>query len=173
MLKTVIAANWQPITEEITAVSLACHRADLAAAEENVAQAESASTVPEETLAKAIRVDHEATLAITAVRQSMKSARAENLSRCHGHAGAEDTSALPARGLTAASPAEELTTAPVVSAPSSSRYTVAAVAETVAARSGPHLGNNTPPPHEVQVGEPFRRSGDADFLDRGHGRGGQ
>lgn len=110
------------------------------------------------------RANQEATLAITAVRQSFKTARAETLPRRHGHVQAEDSSVSPSRGRTAASPAEELPTAPVVSAPSSRLETVAADAATVASRSGLPPGIKTPPPDEVHVHEPFRRSGDADSL---------
>lgn len=83
-VNTVIAANWQQsITKEITAAASARHHTDtdIPAAKKTLAHAEAVGVASEGTLANASRANQEATLAVTAARESLQAARAENLPR--------------------------------------------------------------------------------------------
>lgn len=85
-LKTVLVANSATISKEVNMEASARHHADIAAAEQALEQAEAVGAASEAKLTEVNRAAREASLVITAARESLLAGRAENISRLHGHA---------------------------------------------------------------------------------------
>lgn len=94
-LKTVLVANSTTISKEVTVDSSARHHADIAATEKALEQVEAIGAAQKMKFTEANRSARQAVLAITAARESLLAARAENISRLHGHADAAHIPGVP------------------------------------------------------------------------------